>query len=136
MSGKRRWNGSPGISTARICALCIVCLAYFACGREPEVYGQAPSEDPPVSISAVLASPNDYAGKTVVLEGEAFDVCQHIGCFFSVDDGSGVLYVDLEEGRLFTVPKDLGGAEVVVEGVIVVEEDAEPYVIGRGVRIP
>ena len=129
----------PGGSScvARVATGVLLSLLAGGCsGEEPRVYGQDPAPLEPTPIFEIQAVPERFHGKTIVLEGEAFDVCQHVGCFFSIDDGTGVIYVDLQEGRQFTVPKGLGGSRVIVQGAVVAERDAPPYVIGDGVRVP
>ena len=38
------------------------------------------------SISAIIASPKDYAGKTVRIDGVATAVCQAMGCWLAVSE--------------------------------------------------
>lgn len=89
----------------------------------------------------LIASAQDYAGKTVVVEGVAREVCQMEGCWlmFSDDQGRSVrvnVPRDASESYVFTFPDDASGQTVRVAGMLSVEtesvEDQRHYATDGG----
>ncbi|MEO8274437.1 MAG: DUF4920 domain-containing protein [Chloroflexota bacterium] len=70
-------------------------------------------------VATILASPKD--GDVVRVEGKADAVCQAMGCFMTVKQGEASIHVTFEEAG-FTVPKDSGGKQAVVEGKVRVKQ--------------
>ncbi|MEQ8186857.1 MAG: DUF4920 domain-containing protein [Candidatus Eremiobacterota bacterium] len=116
-------------------------------------YGQAISSNPAVTIKELQSNKNKYLGKTVKIEGTITEVCQHMGCWFNVndgtgtiyvdlgmrgyfipDDGTGPIYVDLSMGKYMTIPRDSAKSHVIVEG-IVKEEYEQLSINGQRVQI-
>ena len=57
----------------------------------------------------------DSLRQTLVLSGKVANVCQAEGCWFNLNlDSNRLLFVDFD--HKFTVPKNLGGKEVLVQG--------------------
>jgi hypothetical protein len=115
---------------------CAAGLAAAACGGEPRVYGQNPEAVEPTPVLQIRIDPKSFQGRTVVLEGEIVNVDPEMGASFILEDGTGEIFVDLEGGRQFTVPRDLGGSKAIVQGIVSAEIVEEPYLIGHGVRVP
>ena len=73
---------------------------------------------PEVTLAEVLSAPSKYADKTVRLSGKITAVCQGMGCWLQLADGSGepgAAHVKLR-GHSFFVPKDAAGQNATVEG--------------------
>ncbi|ARA93838.1 hypothetical protein AWN76_012165 [Rhodothermaceae bacterium RA] len=87
-----------------------------------DVFGAAITPDDAVPVQSVAAAPADYAGRTVKLEGTVTAVCQMSGCWLTLDagDGTGVrIVMPRQDGDyVFTVPKDIAGRTVVVQGTL------------------
>ncbi len=95
--------------------LCVVSPAFGAdTPAEPSTYGKALSDAELTPISELLASPEDFVGKTVKVEGRILGVCEMRGCWieiasdeefesirFKVEDGEMVFPVEAK-GRLAT----------------------------------
>ena len=99
-------------------------------------FGEAVPDGEALSPDALLAAPDQYAGKTVVVEGVAREVCQMAGCWvmFSNDAGETIrvnVPRDESETYVFTFPKDVSGQTVRVAGTLEVEttsvEDQRHY---------
>lgn len=87
-----------------------------------DTYGAAAvSAQDAVPVEAVLAEPAPYLRRTVKVAGTVTEVCQTKGCWLTLDGGADgdvrifVAKTDSGEYR-FTVPKDISGRHVVVEG--------------------
>ena len=118
-----------------------------------KLYGQPISDKPVLTIEELQKDSNKYLGKTVKIEGIIKDVCQKMGCWFYVDDGTGTIYVnlgmrgyfipddgtgpiyvDLSMEKYATIPRDSAKSHVIVEG-IVKEEYGRISIQGQGVEI-
>lgn len=74
-------------------------------------------------IATILASPKDFAGKTVRAEGMIVDVCPKRGCWFEMA-GAGPgekLRFKVVDGEM-VFPMDAKGKHAVAEGVVSVKE--------------
>ena len=68
-----------------------------------------------VSVGEIVKLPFAYDGKVVVVKGKIASECGS-GCWFMLDDGTGIIYVDLAPNN-FAIPQ-LQGSTVTVKGVI------------------
>jgi hypothetical protein len=98
-------------------------------------FGETVPDGAALTPAQLTASPDEYAGKTVVVEGVAREVCQKAGCWltFSDDDGQ-TIRVSVphgDDGYPFTFPMDASGQRVRVSGTFAVEttsvEDLRHY---------
>jgi hypothetical protein len=88
------------------------------------VYGEVKEKGDVISIDKLELSlkENKYEGK---ISGKVVEVCQAMGCWVKLQkaDGSTILVKAKEHG--FTMPKDIVGKEVVVDGQATVKEVTE-----------
>jgi hypothetical protein len=99
-------------------------------------YGNKFKEKDIIPIGELTASPEKYMGKTIVVKGELFDVCQDMGCWFSIKDRTGAIYIDLNMGIKFTLPKKSNGYKAVVMGKVTNEGGKTALKLkGQGVKI-
>ena len=99
-------------------------------------YGDLITVADKTSIGAITKEPERYLNKTVRVEGELFDVCQDMGCWFSIKDSTGAIYVDLAMGIKFTLPKKSNGYKAIVQGLVTNEGGKTAIKIkGSGVEI-
>lgn len=90
----------------------------------------------------ILNNSASYLGKGVTIEGKITQECGMRGCWITVDDGTGVLLVDLKPNN-FTIPLNQVGNHVIVYGnVSLVEgkkkltfEPGSPFIIGKKVEL-
>lgn len=75
------------------------------------------------SISAILATPEPFAGKTVRVEGMIADVCPKRGCWMELagDVAGDKLRFKVEDGAM-VFPMDAKGKYAVAEGVVAITE--------------
>jgi hypothetical protein len=81
-------------------------------------------------LTEVVAAPERYRGRTVLVRGRVRDVCQRKGCWMVVDDGSAHARVRFADYGFF-VPKDSRGKEAWIQGEVTVrvlsEREARHY---------
>ena len=91
-----------------------------------DVYGERFSDEGAVPVQAVVAERQEYLGRSVKIEGTVAEVCQMAGCWLTLQTGDGnnirILVARKEDGNYaFTVPKDISGRRVVVQGMLAEE---------------
>jgi len=93
---------------------------------------QAPEEESPkiLKIGDILEKPESYEGQAVIVEGKIVSECGS-GCWFTLDDGTGTIYVDLAPSNLVIPQKR--GAFATVYGKVV-RERSDTYIIGTKVE--
>jgi hypothetical protein len=88
----------------------------FAAGNAGEHYGAKFGDAEAVALADVLEEPDRYARDAVKLKGVITDVCPKSGCWIVVSDGEQEIRVNFKD-HSFSVPKNVAGRKVVVEGV-------------------
>ena len=92
---------------------------------------QAPEEESPIlKIGDILGSPESYEGEAIIVEGTIVSECGS-GCWFTLDDGTGTIYVDLAPSNLVIPQKR--GAFATVYGQVV-RQGSDAYLIGTKVE--
>jgi uncharacterized protein YdeI (BOF family) len=93
---------------------------------------QTPKAEGPkiVRIGDVLSNPSEFKDQEVIVEGKIITECPS-GCWFTLDDGTGTVYVDLNPNNLVIPQKR--GAEAKVYGKVVIE-NGDAYIIGSKVE--
>jgi len=93
---------------------------------------QAPEEEGPkiVKIADILGKPESYQGQAVVVEGKIIAECGS-GCWFTLNDGTGTVYVDLKPNN-FVIPQKRGAVAKVYGEVVI--ENGDAYIIGKKVE--
>ncbi len=91
-----------------------------------DVYGESFSDEGAVPVQAIVAEREEYLGRLVKIEGTVAEVCQMAGCWLTLQTGDGnnirILVARKEDGNYaFTVPKDISGRRVVVQGMLAEE---------------
>ena len=91
--------------------------------------GESVPDGQALTPDELIAKADDYAGKTVVVEGDAREVCQMAGCWLTFADGQGrTVRINVprdESGSyVFTFPKDVSGRTVRVAGQLAVETES------------
>ena len=96
----------------------IVALASLALLSAAELkLGKPLTLKDPVSVSTLLAHPDDYSGKTVLVKGKISAVCQMMGCWMDLTDAGGTQRIHIDVGHdSFQIPKDASGKTVLAEG--------------------
>ena len=84
------------------------------------------------NISDILANPESYIDKTVLVEGEVLDVCHNMGCWMDISSGiiDEKIKVKVKDGDI-VFPVDAIGKQALVEGKVykieLSEQDAKDY---------
>ena len=85
--------------------------------------GKPLKEGEPLTIAKVLASPDQYVGKTVQVKGKITEVCLAMGCWMSLTDEDGhLLRIQVEHEGDIKFPKESIGKNAIAEGVLEREE--------------
>ncbi|MXZ08647.1 MAG: DUF4920 domain-containing protein [Gemmatimonadetes bacterium] len=80
--------------------------------------GEAVPANRATRIKEVLDRPAAFLDQRVVLSGRVGQVCQHMGCWFVLQDNTQHILIDLEQGRTITVPRNISGDSLRVVGVV------------------
>ncbi len=102
----------------KLFALALSCLGLL--GAAELKLGKPLTLKEPLSVEAVLASPDKYLGKTVQIKGRITEVCQMMGCWMNlVDPASGkMLRIKVNDGEI-EFPKNGNGKHAIAEGTLV-----------------
>ncbi len=85
---------------------------------DQQVYGKGITGSKTIKVSKLLASADDYVGKTVRVEGIAVGVCAHRGCWINIssDKEGEVVRLKVKDGDI-VFPPEIVGERVIAEGV-------------------
>lgn len=83
-----------------------------------KVYGKGVSGDELNTVSEILASPDDWVGKTVRVKGIAVAGCAHRGCWINIasDQEGETIRMQVKDGEI-VFPPEIIGETVIAEGV-------------------
>lgn len=99
-------------------ALASLALASLATAADRKL-GKELSAGEPMTLSALLDSPEGYVGKTVQVSGKVTEVCEAMGCWMDLADDRGhLMHIEVEDMGSVVFPKDSVGKEAVVEGLL------------------
>lgn len=96
---------------------------------------QQPKETPQPAVQAakigdILSKPDNFVTTNVVIEGRIISECG-AGCWFTINDGTGTIYVDLAPSNL-TIPQKRGAFARVYGKVVA--RGGDVYIIGEKVE--
>ena len=91
----------------------------FALGDDKDKYGKEITLEEKTNISDILADPETFIDKTVLVEGEVLDVCPMMGCWIELksDSEEGKIKVKVKDGEI-VFPKEATGKMATVEGTV------------------
>jgi hypothetical protein len=92
-------------------------MVSFAVQAADQTYGKATYQAASIKIADLMKDFSKYKGKKVVTEGEVYEVCTMEGCWLKLQDGDAKVRVVMNNHG-FTVPKDIKGKRVKIEGVM------------------
>lgn len=86
-----------------------------------------------VKISTILADPEKYNGKKVLVEGSIIDVCKERGCWIKIgsDKEFESIRFKVDDG-VIVFPLDIKGKQALAEGIISVKTLTKEQLIKRG----
>lgn len=113
----------------------IVVFLFFIAGcssERIEKYGAEIKSNQKVKISEILNAPEQFVGKTVLVEGNVLDVCTEAGCWMEIssDVPNQKIKIKVKDGDII-FPVEAKGKSALVEGVVYSiefdEEEAKEY---------
>jgi uncharacterized protein YdeI (BOF family) len=108
-------------------------LSLLSCGPAPTPTGPAtPGDVVPVTVRQLIDHTEEYAGHPVSLTGTIVVECSQ-GCWFFLNDGTGLIYVDLKPAGL-TIPQKVG-ARVTIRGKVK-GSGGNLQILGEAVEFP
>ena len=111
----------------------LVLSATLAVAGDGKTYGKKITVKEVTPISDILANPEKYEGKTVLVEGKVGDVCKKMGCWMMLNgEGKGEsIRVKVKDGEI-VFPQDAGGKMARAQGVISVRTMTREQLITQG----
>ncbi len=101
--------------------LLIVLFLFIAVSiySQTENLGKEISLTEKTNISKILEKPEEYLGKTVLVEGEVLDVCSKAGCWMELksDAENQKVKIKVKDGDI-VFPVEAKGKSALVEGVV------------------
>jgi hypothetical protein len=91
-----------------------VCAAVLVSAADLKL-GKPLSGQEPLTVTKLMANPDSYVGKTVQVKGKIDSVCQEMGCWMELSEGSAKIRVKVEDG-VIVFPKDGAGRMAIAEG--------------------
>jgi len=103
----------------------------YGCAKQDSSFGQPITQAQFTPIGNILAKPEQFAGKTVKVQGQITDECPSGGWFFLTDQ-TGLIYVNLHPSY-FAIPQ-VRGRQAVAQGSVR-KEGTQVEIIGEGVEL-
>jgi hypothetical protein len=100
-------------------AAAIVTVTLAGCSSAD--YGKPITLSESTRVSAILADPDAFDGKLVLVEGEITEVCEMMGCWIMVRDGDDLIRFKVDDG-VIEFPMEAKGRMVRAEGIVSVKE--------------
>ncbi|MCX6587960.1 MAG: DUF4920 domain-containing protein [Acidobacteria bacterium] len=82
-----------------------------------ERYGKGLTLSQPTPVATILASPEQYVGKTVQVRGKVTEVCTMMGCWMQVVDQKNGMRIKVNDGEM-VFPRTAVGKTATAEGVL------------------
>jgi len=97
----------------------LLLLITVAAYSQVEKYGKEISLKEKTTISKILSQPEDFIGKTVLVEGEILDVCAMAGCWMELksDAENQKVKIKVKDGDI-VFPVEAKGKSALVEGTV------------------
>jgi hypothetical protein len=110
----------------------IFALISFTAYSQADKYGKEISLTEKTNISQILSQPEEYVGKTILVEGEVLDVCSMAGCWMELksDAENQKVKIKVKDGDI-VFPVEAKGKSALVEGTVykieLTKEEAVEY---------
>jgi hypothetical protein len=108
---------------ARISLFLMAILVFIGCQTaeksEVDSYGEKLTLTDTTAISRILANPDDFVGKKVLVNGEILDVCPSRGCWMDIagNKPGEKIRIKVEDG-VIVFPVEAKGNEALAEGEV------------------
>jgi hypothetical protein len=80
-----------------------------------EKFGKGLTLSQPTPVATILASPDNYVGKTVQVRGKVSEVCTMMGCWMQLVDNKDGMRIKVNDGEIM-FPKNAVGKTAIAEG--------------------
>lgn len=99
-----------------ILSLLFITVAAYS---QSDKYGKEISLTEKTNISQILAQPEEYVGKTVLVEGKILEVCAMAGCWMELksDAENQKVKIKVKDGDI-VFPVEAKGKSALVEGIV------------------
>lgn len=103
--------------------LMLAAIVVISCGTaeksQTATYGERLTLSDTTAISRILANPDDFVGKKVLVNGEILDVCPNRGCWIDIagSNSDEKIRVKVDDGVII-FPVEAKGNEVLAEGEV------------------
>ncbi len=114
-----------------VCILTILLITISFAG--PKNYGKKLTVKEKTNISEILAQPEKFAGKKVLVEGTVVDVCEERGCWIKLasDKEFESVRFKVDDG-VIVFPMDAKGKTALAEGIVSVRTVSKDDLIKQG----
>ncbi len=105
------------MKNAFIALLALTMFAALSMTVSAQTLGKGVNLKTATPVKAILANPDQYLGKDLMVEGEIIKVCQTAGCWIMLKDSSSPdpIMVKVPDG-VIVFPKDGAGKKAAVQG--------------------
>ncbi len=122
MTNTWSYHTSASLFCLAFAALCSGCSTAGENAEAPpagwQAYGESITLEERTPIADILSHPDDFAGRTVAVEGRVTEVCAMMGCWIEVqDEDSHRLRLKVEDGAI-VFPQQAVGQRAVLEGKV------------------
>jgi hypothetical protein len=119
--------------TNKITAILSLVLVLSFAIAAPKNYGKKLTLKDKIKISDILADPEKFKGKKVLVEGAVVDVCKERGCWIKLasDKEFETIRVKVDDG-VIVFPMDAKGKTATAEGVVSVKTYSKEDLIKQG----
>ena len=90
-----------------------------------------PDKDAGVALADVAAAPEKFKGRPFVASGTVGSVCQHQGCWMTLQDEKGEAFIRMA-GHAFLIPKDAAGKKARVLATLAGSDEAASSTCSEG----
>lgn len=114
--------------------LIILCVGFLFstiwAGGKDQKYGKPLTLKKKTNISAILANPDSFNGKRVLVEGLVIDVCEKRGCWMNIASDKEFEFIQFKvEDGVIVFPMEAKGKKATAEGIISVINQTEEQLI-------
>ena len=92
-------------------------LLPLLCLAAPKDLGKPLTLKEAVPVAKVMATPDDFVGKTVQVKGKVTEVCTMMGCWMNLVDGEKSVRIKVNDGEI-VFPKEAIGKPAIAEGLL------------------
>lgn len=107
----------------------LLLMGAVACAGETRL-GKSFTLPDAVPVKRLMAAPDAYTGKVVQVKGRVTEVCQMMGCWVQLADGSSAVRIKVNDGELI-FPKSAIGRQAIAEGTLTKLELTREQAVAR-----